>query len=108
MKTVWTDRPDEQGLEILRQRLGFEADVEFGLRSRVGRTLELSRVAVASVEVPEFDTVADLVVDQMRRLDGSVTPEAIGRVEEYLRGMLERYLKLSMEGLPVHEWPQTK
>jgi ATP-dependent helicase YprA (DUF1998 family) len=90
VKTVWTDRPDERGLEILRQRLGFEADVEFGLRSRVGRTLELSRVAVASVDLPEFDTVADVVIDQLRRLDGTVTPETIGRVEEYLRGMLER------------------
>ena len=25
-----------------------------------------------------------------------------------LSEMLERYLKLSAEGLPVHEWPQTK
>jgi hypothetical protein len=34
--------------------------------------------------------------------------EANSNRDAALSEMLERYLKLSMEGLPVHQWPQTK
>ena len=77
-------------MDLLRQRLGFEADLEFGLRARVGRTLELSRVAVAAVDVPELDDVADLVAEDLRRLDGNTTPESLAKIDVYLRGLLER------------------
>ena len=90
VKTVWTDKPDQHGLEILRRRLGFEADMEFGLRARVGRTLELSRVAAAHVDLPDFDGVVDLVAENLRRLDGNVTAETVAGTSSYVRGILER------------------
>jgi hypothetical protein len=90
VRTVWTDRPHEGGLDILRSRVGFEVDLEFGLRARVGRTLELSRAAVAAVQLDDFDDCANLVAEHLRQLDPLATEEMILRVDTYLRGLLER------------------
>ncbi|WP_395155595.1 DEAD/DEAH box helicase, partial [Ilumatobacter sp.] len=90
VRSVWSDSPDPYGIELLRQRLGFEADIEFGLRARVGRTLELSRVAVGTVDIDNFDEVVGLVAENLRQLDGNIGPGPLARTEEYVRGLLER------------------
>ena len=92
--TTWTDDPDPYGLEILRDRVGFEVDLEFGLRSRVGRTLELSQAAVAAVEFDtggangDLDAVAALVAEDIERLTGE-RPNIL-EVVTYLQGLVER------------------
>lgn len=90
VKTVWTDAPTDLGLDRLRGRLAFEADLELGLRSRVGRTLELSRAVAASVDLDNADVVYDLVVEDLRRLDGNVAADTLAAVPAYVRGLLER------------------
>ncbi len=99
IRTVWTDKVDETGTELLRQRLGFEVDIEFGLRSRVGRTLELARAAVAQVEVDELDAVTDLVAEDLRRLTQEVDADTLVAIEPWLRGLVER---LRLRGGIVH------
>ena len=42
IKTLWTDEPSPLGRAMLEQRLALEAALELGLRSRLGRTLELA------------------------------------------------------------------
>lgn len=88
VRTVWTDEPDPEGVAVLTRRVAFEADLEFGLRSRVGRTLELSRVAAATVEIPNLDDVIDLVrEDLLHQHELDLEP---GRLTTYVRGLLER------------------
>ncbi len=99
LRTVWTDEPADGAVELLRSRIGFEADLEFGLRSRVGRTLELSRAAAAEVAVDpdERDTVLSLLSEEVEQLTGQ-RPDP-HRLAVYLRGLLER---LRLRGGIVH------
>lgn len=90
VKTVWTDAPTEKGKQILRERLGFEVTLEFGLRSRVGRTLELSGAVAAAVDIPNLDEIAGLVAEDLRARLGVVPPAAAGLIHVYLRGLVER------------------
>ncbi len=90
VRTTWTSSPDPRGVEVLRSRLGFEVDLEFGLRARVGRTLELSRVAAASVDIPDLDAVLDLVVEDFERQWGEVAGPVLDGLPAYVRGLLER------------------
>ena len=89
VRTVWTERADGGGLEsTAHERLRFEADLEFGLRTRVGRTLELSNVAAA--HVPLSDETLDLIGEDVTNLLGEV-PEQVGaNLEIWARGMVER------------------
>ncbi|MBK7323626.1 MAG: hypothetical protein IPI82_14580 [Candidatus Microthrix sp.] len=68
VRTVWTDAPKPRARELLAARLGFEVDLEFGLRARVGRTLELSRAAAAAVVLPDIDDWASLVAEEAQRV----------------------------------------
>jgi len=90
VRTVWTANPDPRGFDLLRARLGFEVDLEFGLRSRVGRTLELSRVAAASVEIDDFDAVLDLLAEDLIHQWGDVPRVVLDRLPSYVRGLVER------------------
>jgi hypothetical protein len=90
VRTVWTPQPDPKGVELLRSRLGFEVDLEFGLRARVGRTLELSRVAAAAVDLPDLDAVLELVAEDMAQQWGELPATVIGGLPSYVRGLLER------------------
>lgn len=49
-KSLLTDAPTPEALEMLRRRIRLEVDLEFGLRSRIGRTVELTGAAVAYVD----------------------------------------------------------
>lgn len=90
VRTVWTTTPDPRGLDLLRARLGFEVDLEFGLRARVGRTLELSRVAVAAVEIADLDSTLDLLVEDLAHQWGDMPATVIDGLPSYVRGLLER------------------
>lgn len=90
VRTVWTDHPSAEGLGILGRRVGFEVDLEFGLRARVGRTLELSRVAAAAVELSELDEIAALVEEDLVRIVDAISDDSLNQVDVYLRGLVER------------------
>ncbi|GAA2641668.1 DEAD/DEAH box helicase [Streptomyces vastus] len=92
--------------ELIAERLAFAAIMEFGLRSRQGRTLELTRTVAADVPLADPDGVAELVRELLHRTpgdialdDGSVPgPE---RFVGFVRGLLER---LRTRGAIRHRW----
>jgi hypothetical protein len=92
--------------QLIGERLSFAAVLEFGLRSRQGRTLELTRTATAEADLPDAGLAAELVRDLLRRTpamvalpDGEVPDE--DRYRGYVRGILER---LRLRGAVRHRW----
>jgi replicative superfamily II helicase len=88
--------------ELIGQRLAFAAVMEFGLRSRQGRTLELTRTAAAEVVLADPDRIAALARDI--QLTGPAvlgSLPALDRHAAFVRGMLER---LRMRGAVRHRW----
>ncbi|MDT0442868.1 DEAD/DEAH box helicase [Streptomyces johnsoniae] len=99
---------DARTWKLIGERLAFATVMEFGLRSRLGRTLELTRTAAAEVAVAEPERVADLARDLHLALPGQLlvgegmpTPE---RYLAYVRGLLER---LRVRGAVRHHWLDT-
>jgi ATP-dependent helicase YprA (DUF1998 family) len=102
VKTLWTDRPDAAGRAVLRTRLAFEAALEVGLRSRVGRTLELTATIAAAVDLPDLGALADLVAEAHRSLTGQGALDlGLPGHEIYVRGLVER---LRLRGGIDHPW----
>ncbi|WP_432069829.1 DEAD/DEAH box helicase [Streptomyces sp. AA1529] len=96
---------DARTWKLIGERLAFATVMEFGLRSRLGRTLELTRTAAAEVAVPEPERVAALARDLHLSLPGQLTlgnglptPE---RYSAYVRGLLER---MRLRGGVRHRW----
>ena len=88
--TTWTDEPSIEGLRLLEERLAFEAQLEFGLRSRVGRTLELVGAAAAEVSMPDITAVVELLAERLDNDLIEVDTKILAVLPEYLRGLLER------------------
>ncbi|MCP3935641.1 MAG: helicase, partial [Actinomycetia bacterium] len=103
LKSLLTDNPEAEALELLKQRLTFEAAIEFGLRSRVGRTLELSSAVAAHVHLPERDQIGSLVVEHIGQNTNPTLfpdPDRLERnIDTYVRGVVER---LRLRGAIVH------
>ncbi|MFD8973670.1 DEAD/DEAH box helicase [Streptomyces sp. NPDC059593] len=99
---------DARTWKLIGERLAFATVMEFGLRSRMGRTLELTRTAAAEVVVAEPGRVMSLARDIHLSLPGQLlvtgglpTPE---RYLAYVRGLLER---LRLRGAVHHRWLDT-
>ncbi|MER5182658.1 DEAD/DEAH box helicase [Streptomyces sp. NPDC002896] len=99
---------DARTWKLIGERLAFATVMEFGLRSRLGRTLELTRTTAAEVVIEEPDKVVALARDIHLALPGQLglggglpTPE---RYMAYVRGLLER---LRMRGGVRHRWLET-
>ncbi len=92
--------------ELIAQRLTFAAVLEFGLRSRQGRTLELTRTVAADVPLPDPDTVEEIVREILHTTPGDIAlpdgsvPGPERRVG-HVRGLLER---LRTRGAIRHAW----
>jgi len=90
--------------ELIAERMAFQAIMEFGLRSRIGRTLEMTRTATVEVAFDDPDgRVAALARDLMLRgpataLTGLASPDKFAVL---IRGILER---LRMRGAVRHHW----
>ncbi|PWI08095.1 RNA helicase [Streptomyces sp. NWU339] len=91
--------------KLIGERLAFATVMEFGLRSRQGRTLELTRTVTAEVVVPDPDRLTALARDLHLSLPGQLvatgglpTPE---RYLAFVRGLLER---VRMRGGVRHRW----
>ncbi|UGY90764.1 DEAD/DEAH box helicase [Streptomyces gobiensis] len=92
--------------ELIAERLAFSAVMEFGLSSRLGRTLELTRTAAAEVLLADPDGVSGIVEELLRTTPGEIAlpggsvPDA-ERYVAYVRGVLER---LRLRGAIRHRW----
>ncbi|MFC0602831.1 DEAD/DEAH box helicase [Streptomyces palmae] len=89
---------------LIGQRLAFEALMEFGFRSRNGRTLELTRTAAAHVRIPAPEAVVSLV----RQLHEECVRDGLPLVAQddarylaFVRVFLER---LRTRGAVAHQW----
>ncbi|MEV6009164.1 DEAD/DEAH box helicase [Streptomyces sp. NPDC051976] len=92
--------------ELIAQRLAFATVMEFGLRSRQGRTLEFTRTVAADVPIEDPDAVADLVRELLLTTPGEIAlPDGSAPgPDEYLgfvKGLLER---LRTRGAVRHAW----
>ncbi|MFE5852212.1 DEAD/DEAH box helicase [Streptomyces sp. NPDC056500] len=92
--------------ELIAQRLAFATVMEFGLRSRQGRTLELTRTVAADVPLQDPDAVADLVRETLLTTPGEIalpdgSPPGPDRYTGFVRGLLER---MRIRGAVRHAW----
>ncbi|MEV1288749.1 DEAD/DEAH box helicase [Micromonospora sp. NPDC049679] len=89
--------------ELISERLVFATVMETGLRSRQGRTLELTRSVAVQVALDNATRAAaicrDVHLTGPGQLDG--TPPDDARYLAFLRGLLER---LRTRGAVYHEW----
>ncbi|MEV6987000.1 DEAD/DEAH box helicase [Sphaerisporangium sp. NPDC051017] len=89
---------------LIGQRLAFETLMEFGFRSRNGRTLELTRTASAQVRIGDPEAVVALV----RRIHDECVREKVPLIAQddarylaFIRIFLER---LRTRGAVAHKW----
>ncbi|WP_055522615.1 DEAD/DEAH box helicase [Streptomyces graminilatus] len=89
---------------LIGQRLAFEALMEFGFRSRNGRTLELTRTAAAQVRIDDPEAVVALV----RRIHEECVRDGVPLIAQddarylaFVRIFLER---LRTRGAVAHKW----
>ncbi|MEV0353249.1 DEAD/DEAH box helicase [Nonomuraea sp. NPDC050680] len=87
--------------DLIGERLAFAAVMEMGLRSRQGRTLELTHTAAADVVLPDPERLTALARDKHLEVQGLVEIAADDRYLAYLRGLLER---LRTRGAIKHVW----
>ena len=90
VRLVWGDDPPQDALDILAARVGFEVDLELGLRSRVGRTLEQSIAAAGGVDWRGLDEAADLAAEAVADVLGDLPGAVALGIEGYLLGLGER------------------
>ena len=99
VRTVWTDSSSEEGRFLLGQRLAFEAHLEFGLRSRVGRTIELVGATAAETTIDDRDHIVELLAEKLENELGSVDDATLTALPTYLQGLVER---LRLRGGVMH------
>ncbi|MGD0561329.1 MAG: helicase-related protein, partial [Streptosporangiaceae bacterium] len=89
--------------DLIAKRLAFQMVLEFGLRSRMGRTLELTRTAAVEVPLKDPRRIAGVAKTiQLRGPATVVTGQAeTDRYVVLIRGILER---LRMSGAVTHTW----
>ncbi|MEU9126116.1 DEAD/DEAH box helicase [Streptomyces sp. NPDC048506] len=97
---------DRRTWELIGERFAFEALMEFGFRSRNGRTLELTRTAAAQVRIPDPAAAIALVkaahTEPYGRGGGlPVVEQDDARYLGFLRIFLER---LRTRGAIGHQW----
>ena len=91
----------------VRRRLLFDAAMEFGLQSRVGRTLEQTGSAVAEVDAGQPAALASIAraalggTDTQDTLDGDLAALPDERLVTWTRGVLEH---MRTQGAIEHEW----
>ncbi|MEV6769686.1 DEAD/DEAH box helicase [Nocardia sp. NPDC051030] len=87
--------------DLIGDRLAFQAILEFGLRSRQGRTLELTGTAAAEVVLDEPELVAELARDAHMQVSGQIEKQSPERYLVFVRGLLER---MRYRGAIKHQW----
>ena len=89
---------------MLQDRLVFQTQMEFGLRSRLGRTLELTRTSAAEVQLPDAAAVAAQLTGSSTAYPRADDPaDRRRRYVIFVRGLLERMRLMVM----FHPWLKT-
>ncbi len=106
VRTLWNGDPKAPGAsQLLGRRVEFETHLEFGLRARLGRTIELTGALAGEVPVEDIDHLAALALEARDDLVAQIEliPEAEGFEDPkvYLRGLLER---TRLQGGIFHPW----
>ncbi|WP_055482043.1 DEAD/DEAH box helicase [Sphaerimonospora mesophila] len=86
---------------LIGERLAFATVMELGLRSRQGRTLELTRTAAAEVVLADPMRIAELARDVHTATSGLVETQTDERYLVFVRGLVER---LRYRGAIKHAW----
>ncbi|MFM9369908.1 DEAD/DEAH box helicase [Streptomyces sp. Da 82-17] len=95
---------DRRTWDLIGERFAFEAVMEFGHRSRNGRTLELTRTAASWVHIPDVQAAIALVRtahEEATQRGLQITEHDDARHLAMLRGTLER---LRTRGAVGHRW----
>ncbi|MFD8105935.1 DEAD/DEAH box helicase [Streptomyces microflavus] len=95
---------DRRTWDLIGERFAFEAVMEFGLRSRNGRTLELTRTAAAWVDIADEQAAVALVRgahEECTQRGLPLTAHDDARYLAFLRAFLER---LRTRGAVGHRW----
>jgi ATP-dependent helicase YprA (DUF1998 family) len=95
---------DKKTWDLIGERFAFEAVMEFGHRSRNGRTLELTRTSAAWVDIPDEQAAVALVRaahEEAAHRGLTLTEHDDARYLAFLRGLLER---LRTRGAVGHRW----
>jgi ATP-dependent helicase YprA (DUF1998 family) len=95
---------DRKTWDLIAERFAFEAVLEFGHRSRNGRTLELTRTAAAWVDIPDEQAAVAIVRaahEESAQSGLLLTAHDDARYLAFLRGLLER---LRTRGAVGHRW----
>ncbi|MFE3797530.1 DEAD/DEAH box helicase [Nocardia tengchongensis] len=87
--------------DLIGERLAFQTILEFGLRSRQGRTIELTGTAAAEVVLENPLLAADLARDAHLKVSGHIEPQTEERYLVFVRGLLER---MRYRGAIKHRW----
>ncbi|MDN5914713.1 MAG: DEAD/DEAH box helicase [Pseudonocardia sp.] len=107
------DDPDRRIRDAVTLRMAFSATLEFGLSSRIGRTMELTGAATAHVEVGDLSAVARSALDAVARHEVQLRIDGVGdgdllSLDEpgtteiaWVRGTLER---IRTQGGIAHRW----
>ncbi|WP_248965309.1 DEAD/DEAH box helicase [Sphaerisporangium perillae] len=90
-----------EACNLIGERLAFAAVMELGLRSRQGRTLELTRTAAAEVVLADPMKIADLARDAHTATSGMIETQTDERYLVFVLGLLER---LRYRGAIKHAW----
>ncbi|MEV0524008.1 DEAD/DEAH box helicase [Streptomyces sp. NPDC050439] len=95
---------DRRTWDLIGERFAFEAVMEFGHRSRNGRTLELTRTAAAWVDIPDTQAAVALVRathEESTHRGLAISEHDDARYLAFLRAVLER---LRTRGAVGHRW----
>ncbi|MEY9937030.1 DEAD/DEAH box helicase [Streptacidiphilus sp. MAP5-3] len=95
---------DKRTWDLIGERFAFEAVMEFGHRSRNGRTLELTRTAAAFVDIPDEQAAIAMVRaahEEATSKGRALTDHDDARYLVFLRGFLDR---LRTRGAIGHRW----
>ena len=86
-----TSRDAKKARKALAERLGFDAILEAGLRSRFGRTLETTNTAIAEVFVTaeEWERLVTFAIEAVQANTGQLITEA-DDVRTWIEGLLAR------------------
>lgn len=99
---VFGGRGDDGGMGRINDRLVFNTLLEFGLRSRLGRTLEMTHTVAVEIEIPDPDDLINDLRNAYQQIPGRHTlPATQTQYLVYLRGVLER---MRLRGALYHPW----
>ncbi|WP_328604508.1 DEAD/DEAH box helicase [Amycolatopsis sp. NBC_00345] len=96
---------NRQTWNLVAERLAFAAICEFGVRSRQGRTIELTRTAAIHVEIEDPGQATAVARDVHQQLGGDLTiGGALPGLDDYLTFLYGMTQRMRTSGAIKHHW----